>query len=326
MKLIKIAAITGAFISSSVFILWFLITQPTMVQNVTKWKESVDKNLLKKHVRTLSSVLPERSDDVDKLNHSTVYIYNELKRYSADVKYQKYSVMGINYYNVIANFGPKYTNNLYVVGAHYDSYHGLPGADDNASGVAGIIELGRLFSINPPSTAVQLVAYSLEEPPYFRSDDMGSYFHAKSLSEKSINVTLMISLEMIDYYSEESNSQNYPVSMLKYTYPNIGNFIAVVGSLGQLSQTRFIKENMRKATPLPVYSINAPSFIPGIDFSDHLNYWYFNYPAIMITDTSFYRNHNYHTKDDTWEKLNYNKTAMVVQGVYQALILHMKKS
>lgn len=233
--------------------------------------------------------------------------------------------MGIEYYNVIANFGPKYSGSLYVVGAHYDSYDGLPGADDNASGVAGIIELGRLFSINPPPNAIQLVAFSLEEPPYFRTDDMGSYFHAKNLHDNSINVRLMISLEMIGYYSEESNSQSYPVSIMGYAYPNVGNFIAIVGGLGQLSQTRFLKENMRKATPLPVYSINAPSFIPGIDFSDHLNYWYFDYPAIMITDTSFYRNHNYHTKNDTWEKLDYNKIAMVIQGLYQSLIAHMKK-
>lgn len=321
MKLVKIASVSISLFLFVLFFLWFLVTQPVTEDNTTEWKGQVDKNLLKKHVKTLSSILPHRSVDVDELNHSAKYIYKELKKYSIDVKYQKYSVMGVNYYNVIATFGPKYIDSLYVVGAHYDSFDGLPGADDNASGVAGIIELARLFSLKAPPVSIQLVAFSLEEPPYFRTDDMGSYVHAKSLHDDSVNVALMISLEMIGYFSEVDHSQKYPVSIMEYVYPTTGNFISVVGGLSHISETRFMKKNMRKASPLSVYSINAPSFIPGIDFSDHLNYWYFDYPAVMVTDTSFYRNKNYHTKYDTWDKLDYIKMAMVVQGVYQSLLV-----
>lgn len=324
MKLIKKALIGCIIFSSPLLILRFLITQPSMVQNATNWQHKADKNLLKKYVKTLSHTFPERSDDVDKLNVSAEYIYKHLKKYSSSVYYQIFSVQGIEYQNIIANFAVNKSDDLYIVGAHYDSYDGLPGADDNASGVAGVLELARLFSIYPPSQTIQLVVYALEEPPYFKTTHMGSYHHAKSLRDSHKNVTLMISLEMIGYFSEQKNTQSFPVSILKYAYPNSGNFIAVVGGFGEFTQTRFMKKNMRTATPLAVYSINAPAFIPGIDFSDHLNYTLFNFPAIMITDTAFYRNFHYHKKTDTWEKLDYTKMAKVIDGVHQSLLAHMQ--
>ena len=125
----------------------------------------------------------------------------------------------------------------------------------------------------------------------------------------------MISLEMIGYFNDHPDSQSYPSPILAPFYPDTGNFIAVVGNLGQLQVVRRAKRVMRGASPLPVYSLNGPGFIPGVDFSDHLNYWHYDFPAIMITDTAFYRNPAYHTAGDTADQLDYDRMAQVVQGV-----------
>ena len=167
---------------------------------------------------------------------------------------------------------------------------------------------------------VELVAFTLEEPPYFRTTGMGSSVHAESLRKQNVRVRAMFNLEMIGCFSDAPNSQNFPVGILGALYPSTGNFISVVGRLSDWSLVRRTKATMRNAAPLPVYSINAPTFVPGIDFSDQVNYWQAGYSALMITDTAFYRNRNYHTAEDTEEKLDYKRMAMVVEGVYAAVI------
>ncbi len=217
---------------------------------------------------------------------------------------------------------------LIIIGAHYDSATSYendqliytPGADDNASGVAGLLELARLLQQQAPKTGVQLVAYASEEPPFFRSDEMGSAVHAASLERP---VKLMIALEMIGYYDSASGSQDYPYSVMSWLYPDRGDFIAVVGRMQDISAVRQVKSALLSATELPVYSINAPGFIPGIDFSDHLNYWQQDIPAVMITDTAFYRNKQYHQSGDTADRLNYQKMAQVIDGVIS--LLHNSK-
>jgi hypothetical protein len=155
----------------------------------------------------------------------------------------------------------------------------------------------------------------LEEPPFFRSNNMGSAVYAKSLSESGAEVKLMIALEMIGYFSDEQGSQDYPSPLLGLYYPSAGNFIAIVDQMWSVQAQR-MKKSMARATELPVCSINAPGFIPGIDFSDHINFWHNGYPAVMVTDTAFYRNHAYHTNDDRAERLNYKKMAQVAYGVF----------
>lgn len=167
---------------------------------------------------------------------------------------------------------------------------------------------------------VELVAFSLEEPPYFRTAQMGSAIHAASLKKSGVQVKAMLSLEMIGYFSDVPGSQRYPASLLGAFYPSQGNFIAVVGTLGDGLLVRRVKMAMRGASTLPVYSINAPAFVPGVDFSDQLNYSKAGYNSAMITDTAFYRNPNYHTFEDTPEKLDFRRMALVVQGVYAAVI------
>jgi hypothetical protein len=167
---------------------------------------------------------------------------------------------------------------------------------------------------------VDLVAYTLEEPPYFRTPMMGSAVHARSLKQQGHAVRAMVALEMIGYFSDAPNSQSFPSPILKLFYPTKGNFIAIVGKVGQGAVVRRAKRAMRGASALPVYSINAPRFVPGVDFSDHLQYWAAGYQAVMITDTAFYRNPRYHTAHDTPETLDYTRMAMVVQGVYAAVL------
>jgi Zn-dependent M28 family amino/carboxypeptidase len=216
-------------------------------------------------------------------------------------------------------FGPEAGERL-VVGAHYDAFGPYPAADDNASGVAGLIELAYLLGQHPPALAVELVAFTLEEPPYFRTAEMGSAVHAQSLKAAGVTVRVMFSLEMIGYFSDAPDSQRFPVPLLSLCYPSRGNFITVAGNVGEGLLVRRIKRAMSGASELPVYSINAPRLIPGLDFSDHLNYWQAGYPAVMITDTAFFRNRNYHTMQDTADKLDYRRMAQVVEGVMAAVV------
>jgi Zn-dependent M28 family amino/carboxypeptidase len=299
--------------------LWFWVTQPLLTRATLSSERTVDPARLEAHVRKLSvELMPRDESHVENLDLVAEYIKNEFSQTTGLVSEQSYRVEGKSYRNVIAQFGPE-TEERIIVGAHYDTAGALPGADDNASGVAGLIELARLLARQQPPMRVELVAFTLEEPPYFRTTGMGSSVHAESLRKQNVRVRAMFSLEMIGYFSDAPNSQLFPVGILSAFYPSTGNYIGVVGRLGDWSTVRRTKAAMRRASPLPVYSINAPSFVAGVDFSDQLNYWRFGYNAVMITDTAFYRNRNYHTAQDTAEKLDYKRMAMVVEGVYAAV-------
>jgi Zn-dependent M28 family amino/carboxypeptidase len=237
----------------------------------------------------------------------------------AAVSFQRYEVSAHEYRNVIAALGPD-TPERVVVGAHYDAAGPFPGADDNASGVAGVIELARLLAGAPLARRVELVAYPCEEPPFFRTPFMGSMVHAASLRDEGVRVRAMIALEMIGYFSDQPGSQSFPTPLLKPFYPSRGNFITVVGKLGQGPLIRRVRRSMRRGSPLPVRTIQAPVAIPGVDFSDHASYWAAGFPAVMVTDTAFYRNPNYHTARDTPDTLDYPRMAMVVEGVRAAVL------
>jgi Zn-dependent M28 family amino/carboxypeptidase len=299
--------------------LWFWVTQPLLWSAKPKPERTVDPSRLQAHVHKLSVELGPRDErHIENLDRVAEYIKEEFGQTTPFVSEQGYRVQGNSYRNVIARFGPE-TGERIVVGAHYDAAGPLPGADDNASGVAGLIELARLLGQQPPALQVELVAFTLEEPPQFRTTGMGSSVHAKSLRQQNVRVRAMFSLEMIGYFSDAANSQRFPIGVLSALYPSTGNFIAVVGRLSDWSLARQTKSAMRSASPLPVYSINAPSVVPGVDFSDQLNYWAAGYNAVMITDTAFYRNPHYHTAGDTEERLDYKRMAMVVEGVYAAV-------
>ncbi len=207
---------------------------------------------------------------------------------------------------------------LLVVGAHYDTVSRTPGADDNASAVAGLMELGRLLADNPPP-GLRLVAFCPEEPPAYRTRSMGSYFYAKSLKEAGVKLKGMICLEMIGYFSDEPGSQSYPIPLMNMIYPKEGNFIAAVGNLRSIKWTRQVQKAFKTGTDLPIESLNAPSLMVGIDFSDHWSFNKFGYPAVMITDTAFYRTPHYHQPSDLPDTLDYQRMAKVVDGLAAAV-------
>lgn len=273
-------------------------------------------------VRFLTELEPARNyQNLVSLDKAADYVFDEFSKLDCRVERQWFADEGRDYQNVIAHFGPEDAPRI-VIGGHYDVCGDQPGADDNASAVAGVLELARLFDKMKPELKYHLefVAYTLEEPPYFRSDKMGSAVHAQSLKDANVNVELMVCLEMIGYFSEEENSQEYPIGLLKMFYPTKGNFIAVIGKLGQGGTVRKFKKKMKAVCGIPVKSINAPAAVPGIDFSDHQNYWKHGYKAVMIGDTAFFRNKNYHQKTDTIDTLDFDKMAQVIRGVYYGIL------
>lgn len=255
---------------------------------------------------------PEQLDEV------AAYIYRELKQVCDTVYYQPYTVNGTVYRNVVGQSGPE-AGPLLVIGAHYDVAGEQQGADDNASGVAGLLELARIMKGERTGQRIQYVAYTLEEPPYFRTKQMGSYIHAGSRHAAGTDVTGMICLEMIGYFKDEPDTQDYPVISMKKIYGSTGNYITVVQKMGKSNLSSVVK-NMKDDTRITTKSLAAPLKIEGIDFSDHLNYWHFGYDAIMITDTAFYRNKNYHRPTDTLDSLDIGKMALVVDELYSAIL------
>lgn len=300
-----------------------LVTQPFISPEKSTVTQA-DAAQLRAHVNKLSvDFYPRDYQEPANLNRAAAYIEQQFRKNGATTSIQTFEVDGVKYANIIGHFGST-SDPVLVIGAHYDAVgnhdHGsgisTPGADDNASGVAGLLELARLLGQSPPKNAIELVAYTLEEPPFFNTNNMGSAQHAQALAKNQRSVKLMISLEMIGYFDDEPNSQRYPLPAMTMFYPDRGNFIALVGQFKNFSTMRQTKSLFSGATDLPVYSINAPAFVKGVDFSDHRNYWALGYPAIMITDTAFFRNRHYHQSTDTGDKLDYEKMSKVVSGVY----------
>jgi len=258
------------------------------------------------------------SENIEILNDVAQYIHQQFSIYSNEVSYQEYMAEGNVYKNVIASFGPLDAKRI-IIGAHYDVCGDQDGADDNASGVVGLLELARKLPELSLKYRIDLVAYSLEEPPFFRTEFMGSYIHAKYLKDNNIDVLGMISLEMIGYYSNEKGSQDYPVGLLKWFYGDRGNFIALIKKFGAGTFANKFVSQFKKQNYIKTSTLTAPSWLSGIDFSDHLNYWHFGYSALMITDTAFYRNKNYHEKTDTIDTLDIKKMHQVIKTVIVSL-------
>ncbi|MEZ5538267.1 MAG: M28 family peptidase [Thiolinea sp.] len=307
------------------FIIWFVITQPVWVTPRATPLPDVSPERLRSHVIMLSENLPPRTGREKELEETVNWLETQLAQYGK-LQRQTYSAENQQFHNLILEFGPD-TGKALVIGAHYDTHDGLPGADDNASGVAGLIELARLLSQTVLKRRVILAAYTLEESVFYGTPHMGSYVHARMLKEQEVDVELMISLEMIGYFSDQPDSQLFPVSWLKYIYSDRGNFISIIGNMGNMSTVRTVKKSFIRGAgnSLPVYSLNAPlALVPGLDASDHRNFWIMDYPAVMVTDTAYNRNLAYHTTGDTADRLDYNKMAEVVKATYQ-LVLDMNQ-
>jgi Zn-dependent M28 family amino/carboxypeptidase len=283
------------------------------------WADSLssDSIILKKHVEFLTTTQkPRYYKNTDILDSVASYIKTEFINYGfGHVAEQSYLVKENTYRNVIASVGPRDAE-LIVIGAHYDVCGEAPGADDNASGVAGLLETARIILHNRDKLRYryEFVAYSLEEPPFFRTRSMGSYVHATYLSDNFTKVKLMISYDMIGYFSDEKNSQEYPIGLMKLQHGTKGDFIACITNLRYGRHARKLSKFYNTRTEIRSIHMIAPSFLGGVDFSDHRNYWGYKMPALMISDGAFYRNKNYHTTEDTMDKLNFSKMAQVVNG------------
>lgn len=281
---------------------------------------SADTNLLKSHLISITKPEQFRNyQNVVQLNNIAGYIRLILSKYADTVYEQPYQVNGQTYKNVICSFGTNHDQRI-IVGAHYDVCGEQQGADDNGSGVAGLLELARMLKGQKLRRRIDLVAYTLEEPPYFRTEYMGSYVHAKSMADQKVDILGMVSLEMIGYFKESPKTQSYPASFLCLFYGTKGNYITLVKKFGGGKFTRQFIRSYRSKAFLRTVKFAGPPKLPGIDFSDHLNYWKFGFSALMITDTSFYRNKNYHKTSDTLETLDLSKTADVINGVLKVLI------
>jgi hypothetical protein len=307
-------------------LVWFGITQPVFSFFNESSVPEIDAEKLQKHVEELSQTYAPRTPEFEGIRPAAHYIYRQLTKAGQTSgkkpKYQAFWTMGGGRYsNVIFQLGPA-TAETVVIGAHYDTHNSFPGADNNASGVATLIELARALSIIEKDLPirVELVAYALSEGSVLGTKDMGSFKHAKMLKRKNRDVKLMISVDSVGYFTNESNSQKYPFSFMKLVYPTTGNFINITSHLQDFSSLRQVKKSFKKASDLAVHSVTAPEIFPNIANSDHINYWKHGYPALHISDTTRYRNKNYNTVNDTADKLNYVGMAMVVQGLYQTVM------
>lgn len=283
------------------------------------------KERLHKDVEFLTTIKPARNyRNLASLQKVCDYLVNEFKAAGSIPEEQRWIAEGSEYKNIIASYNPGKNARL-VVGAHYDVAGDQPGADDNASAVAGLLETARMvFSQKPVlDYRIDFVAYCLEEPPFFGSDFMGSYVHAKSLFDAKVPVMGMICYEMIGYFSDKPNSQPFPSAELAKQYPHTANFIMVVGIEKYADFNNKVHRLMSKDSAIDVQVVNFPSSdlnasLAGL--SDQRSYWRFGYPAFMINDTAFVRNPNYHQKTDTVDTLDFEKMTEVVNSAYRAIV------
>lgn len=315
----RVLAVTLAALAVLLGLAFLAIRQPAPGSVPFLGTERAEAKRLRRHVEFLTvEAAPRDVDHPENLDRAADYIRQSLSETGVRVEEQSYRAQGRTFRNVLASFGPD-AGPVLIVGAHYDAFGGFgenPGADDNASGTAGVLELARLLAGRPLVRRVVLAAYSTEEPPFFDSPQMGSAIHAKSLGDTKVRG--MICLEMIGFFAEE---QPWPDPLLRLLYPDRGDFIGVTGRWADRELTREVKRAMRAAGIVPVYSFTAPRSA-GLDASDHISYWDRGVPAVMITDTAYLRNPNYHAPGDTAASLDYRRMAGVVDGVLNA-VLHL---
>lgn len=316
----KPAANKIIIVAGLIFIAVFCFAADCKDRPVQKSPVPADINLVKSHLQALTQTPKFRNyKNIDQLNAVADYIQQNFNKYSDSTAFQEYHVDGRIYKNVISSFGTENKKRI-IIGAHYDVCGDQQGADDNATGVTALLELARMLKGQKLNYRIDLVAYTLEEPPYFRTENMGSYIHAKYLKDHHIEVYGMASVEMIGYFRDEKDSQSYPLGVLSWIYGNKGDFITLVKKFGAGDFVNHFTTNFKEANQIKTETFTAPKFVKGTDFSDHLNYWKFGYSALMITDTSFFRNKNYHETTDTLETLDLPRMTRVIDGIFLSLI------
>ena len=291
---------------------------PPLTENQRTLEEEVHS-----HVQTLAGQIGERNlFHHDRLVMAADYIWTTLTAAGYEVHRQPYEVGGKICENVEAEVrGSRRPDDIIVIGAHYDSVQGSPGANDNASGVAAMLALARAFAKTLPARTLRFVAFTNEEPPLFQTKYMGSRVYAKHSRELGEKIVLMLSMETIGYYSDEPGSQRllFPLNLI---YPSTGNFIAFVSNVGNGFLVRELVGSFRQRAQFPSEGGALWGLIPGVGWSDHWAFWKEGFPAVMVTDTALFRYPAYHSNADRPELVQYGRMARVVSGL-QAVIAEM---
>jgi peptidase M28-like protein len=272
---------------------------------------------LERHVRELAGRIGERNSvHPDALEAAAAYVERELATLGYTVTSQRWtSAGGQAFRNLDVTLpGRGKPTEVVVVGAHYDSNPGTPGADDNASGVAAVLELARLLRTDSLPRTIRFVAFANEELPFFGTADQGARRYVNALKQRGDDVRSMLSIETIGYYATGPKTQMYP-KPLNLFYPDTGNFIGFVGNLSSRPLVHEAIAAFRRHTSFPSHGAAAPASVPGIGWSDHEAFWAAGFPAVMITDTAPFRNPYYHTRGDTPDRIDYERMARVVDGV-----------
>lgn len=278
--------------------------------------EEIVKSGLYTHIDLIAGKIGERNIwSPENLRTCADYITKTLDTLGYKMEKQVFQANEVDVFNIEAEKkGVTLPDEIIIIGAHYDTIMGIPGANDNTSGVAGMLEIARILSKRKFSRTLRFVAFMNEEPPFFKTDQMGSYVYADNCRNEHENIVAMFSLETIGYYSEEKGSQKYPAP-LNFFYPNKGNFIGFVSNIASRKLLVQSLSYFREHTRFPSQGLVAPYWLTGVDWSDHQSFWKKGYPAVMITDTALFRYHHYHTEDDTPDKIDYTRTARVVYGL-----------
>jgi len=273
------------------------------------------REVLKTHVQKLAGEIGQRNvEHHAQLIAAADFIEQSFSAAGFSPRREGYEVDGKRCDNIeveIARNGP----GVVVVGAHYDSVLGSPGANDNASGVAALLALASRFAGKPSARTLRFVAFANEEPGYFQSEQMGSAVYASRCKARGDKIAAMISLETIGYFSDSPGSQKYPIAGLGAIYPSRGNFIAFVGNVSSRALVRQAIGRFRQQATLPSEGAALPSNVPGVGWSDHWAFWEHGYPAIMVTDTAPFRYPHYHERSDTPDKLDYDAMARLISGL-----------
>ena len=275
-------------------------------------EERASRDLLQKHVSAIAGA-EHNTRAPERLEAAARAIESDLKSLGYEVRAQTFDAGGGTVRNLETSIAGSKSATI-VIGAHYDSAPGAPGANDNGSGTAAVLELARLFRGWKPKHTLRLVFFVNEEPPFFKGAAMGCKVYADELVARGERIAAMFSLETIGYYSERTGSQRYPFP-LNLFYPEQGDFLAFVANLVSRTLLHDTIGTFRAVARFPSEGVAAPAFIPGIDWSDQWSFWRHGIPALMITDTAPYRYPHYHLASDTPDKLDYERLARVVAGL-----------
>jgi len=274
---------------------------------------------LRSDVQKLAGEIGERNMwHYEQLNAAVDFIEGSFSRAGLRTRRDSYQMQGQGCHNLEAEVSGSRPE-IIVIGAHYDSVGGSPGANDNGTGMAATIALARRFAGTKPKHTLRFVAFVNEEPPYFLSGEMGSLVYARRCNERGDKISAMISLETIGYFSDAQNSQSYPSRGLGMFYPKVGNFIGFVSNVRSRSLLRRVIALFRKHAKIPSEGAALPWFVPGVSWSDQWSFWKYGYPAIMVTDTAPFRYPYYHSSNDTPDKIDYDRFALVVSGMEKVI-------